>query len=65
MQDEDILDADADGASAVHHQPTENDSEISPERPAGLQAQVIQGECALCGSGNEIEPLGWVVRLTL
>ena len=28
---------------------------------AGLHAQALEGECALCGSGNEAEPLGWVV----
>ena len=28
---------------------------------AGLHAQALQGECALCGGGNEAEPLGLVV----
>lgn len=32
---------------------------------AGLHAQALEGECALCGSGNEAEPLGWVVSTTL
>lgn len=30
-------------------------------RGAGLHAQALEGECALCGSGSEAEPLGWVV----
>ena len=28
---------------------------------AGLHAQALDGECALCGNGNEAEPIGWVV----
>lgn len=30
----------------------------------GLHAQAPNGECALCGSGNEAEPLGWVVSVS-
>lgn len=33
----------------------------SPARGPGLHAQALAGECALCGSGSEAEPLGWVV----
>ena len=29
----------------------------------GAGGGAVEGECALCGSGNEAEPLGWVVRL--
>lgn len=28
---------------------------------AELHAEALEGECALCGSGKEAEPLGWVV----
>ena len=28
---------------------------------AGLHAQALEGVCALCGRGNEAEPLGLVV----
>ena len=39
----------------------ESNAAAQHSRQAGLGAQAIQGECAFCGSGNEAEPLGWVV----
>lgn len=48
-------------------QPQAPPSSEAPARAfgAGLHAQALEGECALCGSGNEAEPLGWVVSTTL
>ena len=42
-------------------QSAESDGASAAAIGAGLHAQALDGECALCGSGNEAEPLGWVV----
>ncbi len=47
------MEVDSNGASVVTAQHTQ-------------KAQgVVDGECAFCGSGNEAEPLGWVVSQSL
>lgn len=60
----------ADAETEQHQQQQQQQAPPSSEAPAAasgaeLHAQALEGECALCGSGNEAEPLGWVVSTTL
>ena len=59
MQDADMTEAQVDHAPAAEHQPSAAGTGSSAG--AGLHAHALEGECALCGSGIEAEPLGWVV----
>lgn len=49
----------------VHHAPAAEQppsaAGTGSSAGAGLHAQALEGDCALCGSGIETEPLGWVV----
>lgn len=64
VQDEDMAEAQAGPSMASENQQQQSvDSRgaMAGAVEAGLHAQALEGECALCGSGNEAEPLGLVV----